>query len=320
MAGEHRIKILRKSPRRRSGPVLFSIMRDESYHLPHFLAHYRALGLRDFLIYDDSSSDGTRELLLAEDDVTVITSDTPFGAKVRGAQRWATVLKETVPGAFVKTGWALLADADEYLLLPGGFGDIRELVRFLDAQGAVCAAASLVDFYPAQLADRAHARDLPPLGAKRYFDKTALFDWPAGALSPSQHEAGLRARLRDRLAQEHAAEYRRLFGEAGAALALTWKVPLLRCDSGARVWNQHDGNVAPPAALRLAFAHCKFTPDLDAKISHALTSRAYFDSSAEYVFLDAVLRHYENLPLVGPESVEFENAASLESAGHMFAR
>ena len=63
---------------------MFSIMRDESYHLQFFLDHYRNLGITDFLIYDDSSSDGTTEFLFSQDDVTVITSDVPYGAKVEG--------------------------------------------------------------------------------------------------------------------------------------------------------------------------------------------------------------------------------------------
>ena len=124
----------------------------------------------------------------------------------------------------------------------------------------------------------------------------------------------------DLLEQRHAEEYHRIFGATGAVLAKTWKVPVLRCGTKAVVWNQHDVTVPPPDNVRLSFAHHKFTPDLDAKISYALTSKAYFNASAEYVFLDAALRHIENVSLIGPETVEFENAASLETAGHMFLR
>ena len=324
MAGEQKIEILRKARRRRTGPVVFSTMRDESYHLPFFLDHYRNLGIADFLIYDDSSSDGTTEYLLSQDDVSVITSDVPYCAKVAGEQRWSSVLKQTIPNTFIKTGWVILADADEYLYVPGNFGDIIEFVRILEAQGSICAAASMVDFYPERLVDRLYPRDAPPSSKCRYFDKGKLFDWPPGQLAPQQIRAGLRVRLLNLLEQRHAEEYRRIFGATGPELAKTWNVPVLRCGTKAVVWNQHDVTVPPPDNVRLSFAHYKFTykftPDLDAKISYALTSKAYFNASAEYVFLDAALRHIENVSLIGPETVEFENAASLETAGHMFLR
>ena len=84
ISGHNKIKVLRKSPRRRTGPVVYSVMKNESYHLPFFLNHYRNLGISNFLVYDDSSSDGTTELLLSQDNVTVITSEIPYGAVIEG--------------------------------------------------------------------------------------------------------------------------------------------------------------------------------------------------------------------------------------------
>ncbi len=257
-------------------------------------------------------------MLLAQEDVSVITSDIAWGAKVEGEKRWTTVLKQTVPNAIIKKGWAIVADADEYLLLPDGLKNIIELVRFMEAQGNICAAASMVDFYPQRLSARLYPRDMPPMSQCRYFDKGSLFDWPPGQLEPQQHFAGIRARLLRMLEQHQAEEYRRIFGAKGAKLAKTWKIPLISCGAGAVVWNQHDGNVAPAENIRLAIAHHKFTPDLDEKISYALESKSYFGASEEYVFLQAALRYLGDIPLVGPESVKFENVGSLESAGHLF--
>ena len=102
-------------------------MKNESYHQPFFLDHYRNLGILNFLIYDDSSNDGTTELLLSQDDVTVITSDIPFGTLVKG-KKSISVLKRTAPGSLIKKGWAIIADADEYLFLPSDFENIIELI------------------------------------------------------------------------------------------------------------------------------------------------------------------------------------------------
>ena len=82
--------------------------------------------------------------------------------------------------------------------------------------------------------------------------------------------------------------------------------------------NQHDGAMAPPDNIRLTLGYYKFTPDLDSKIFDALSSETHHSDSVEYDFLKSALQHFEDLSLLGPESVEFEDVSSLESAGHVF--
>ena len=130
--------------------------------------------------------------------------------------------------------------------------------------------------------------------------------------------SGVRARLHRLLKQHHEEEYNRVFKAEWTGLARSWKIPLLRCGSDAVLLNQHDGTMAPPDNVRLALAHFKFTPDLDSKISYALSSKANNSDSVEYLFLKSALQHFENLSLLGPESVEFEDVSSLEFAGHVF--
>ena len=292
-------------------------MKNESYHLPFFLDHYRDLGVSNFLIYDDSSSDGTTELLLAQDDVTVITSDIPLGAVIEG-ERWVSVLKRTVLNSLIKKGWAIIADADEYLFLPSDFENIIELVGYMEGQDNICASANLVDFYPERLAKRLYPRNLSPLSQCRYFDKDELFDGTPGESKPQPRFSGVRARLHRLLKQHHEDEYNRIFKAEWTGLASSWKIPLLRCGTNAVLLNQHDGTMAPPENVRLALAHFKFTPDLDSKISYALSSKADDSDSVEFLFLKSALRHFEDLSLLGPESVEFEDVSSLESTGHVF--
>ena len=317
ISGHNKIIVLRKSLRRRTGPVVFSIMKYESYHLPFFLDHYRDLGVSNFLIYNDSSSDGTTELLLSQDDVTVITSDIPYGAVIEG-ERWVSVLKRTVPNSLIKKGWAIIADADEYLFLPSDFENIIELVGYMEGQDNICASASLVDFYPERLAKRLYPRNLPPQSQCRYFDKGKLFDWTPGESKPQPRFSGVRARLHRLLKQNHEEEYNRIFEAERTGLAKSWKVPLLRCGTNAVLLNQHDGAMAPPDNIRLTLGYYKFTPDLDSKIFDAPSSETHHSDSVEYDFLKSALQHFEDLSLLGPESVEFEDVSSLESAGHVF--
>ena len=87
-----KIKILKKNLAHPRGIALFSIIRDEMYFLPRFFAHYRQLGVDDFLIYDDRSIDGSTDFLIAQSDCTVLTGSykydsnfgvTPFGLPKR---------------------------------------------------------------------------------------------------------------------------------------------------------------------------------------------------------------------------------------------
>ena len=84
--------------------------------------------------------------------------------------------------------------------------------------------------------------------------------------------------------------------------------------------NQHEGAIAPPNNVRLALGRYKFTPDLDAKISNALSAQADYGGKVEYESLESALRHFKDLSLLEPESVEFEDVSSLESAGHVFLK
>ena len=50
--------------------LLFSTMRNERIRVPYFLAYYRRLGVNHFLIVDNGSTDGSREFLAEQRDVT----------------------------------------------------------------------------------------------------------------------------------------------------------------------------------------------------------------------------------------------------------
>ena len=62
--------------------TLFSTMKNEMGFLPAFLAHHRAIGFEQFLIFDDASDDGTSAYLAAQSDCVVMQSDLSFGDEI----------------------------------------------------------------------------------------------------------------------------------------------------------------------------------------------------------------------------------------------
>lgn len=67
----------------RGALLLFATIRNEAQRLPHFLRHYRALGIEHFLIVDNDSDDGSAEMLAAEPDVSLWRTSASYRRALR---------------------------------------------------------------------------------------------------------------------------------------------------------------------------------------------------------------------------------------------
>lgn len=93
--------------------ALCTIMRNEIRSLVEWLAHYRTLGFTDFLIYDNDSTDGTTEALIALDEAGEVlhlpwphtVGDRPQRLAYEHARKHA------------EADWLAFFDADEFLVL-----------------------------------------------------------------------------------------------------------------------------------------------------------------------------------------------------------
>ena len=139
---------------------LFSLFRDEMFFAPAFFDHYRGLGIEQFLILDDGSTDGTRDFLAAQPDCVLLASDLSYGQEItfrdqRGQtvrQRAGIYFKMAIPRAFLDGAYVTYVDADEFLLLPPGVAGVAEVVARLAARGDACCVASIVEFFPESVA------------------------------------------------------------------------------------------------------------------------------------------------------------------------
>ena len=135
------LREIRKPSGSNAGIRLFSAMRNELDLLPLFLDHYRKLGVGRFVIVDNDSSDGTRELLLDQPDVELHHAAASY-AEANGGSLWVDGLIEEQ----ARDEWVVYVDADELLvydrceeyLLPAladrlaGLGQHRLLAPLLD--------------------------------------------------------------------------------------------------------------------------------------------------------------------------------------------
>lgn len=122
--------------------VVIALVRDGTFYIDEFLAHYRALGTCHFLFCDNGSTDGTLERLARETDVTVISSD----------MAWHDVentFREYAARRFCAGRWILYADMDEVFTFPGADRmTLTDLAARLDGLGATAMLAQMLEMVP----------------------------------------------------------------------------------------------------------------------------------------------------------------------------
>jgi hypothetical protein len=135
------------------GEVLcFLCVRNEAQRLPHFLAHHRALGVRQFLVVDNASTDTTPDLLRGQPDVSLWQTGASYKAS-RFGMDWLTWL-------MLRHGsghWCLTLDADELLVYPyWQTRPLPALTGWLETQGRDSFGALTVDLYPEGAVSQGH--------------------------------------------------------------------------------------------------------------------------------------------------------------------
>lgn len=152
---------------------LFTRLRNEALRLPWFLDFYRAQGVSRFVVVDNGSDDGSRELLLAQPDVHLYLTTDSY-AVYGGGMRWLNELLER-HGCGT---WCLTVDVDELLAYPHAERlDLRGLTAHLDRQGAEALQGFMLDLYGEDSLQRlAYAPGDDPLRTCRCFDRSGYVE------------------------------------------------------------------------------------------------------------------------------------------------
>lgn len=142
------------------------VVRNEMMRLPHFLDHYRALGLRRFLFVDNGSHDGTPEFLTDQPDVVLWQTAASY-RDARFGLDWAMWL-------LLRYGhgkWCLTVDADELLVFAGMERGLAALTQKLETRGQLAFGALMLELYPRGRVSEARVpTGANPLDVLQYFD------------------------------------------------------------------------------------------------------------------------------------------------------
>jgi len=247
--------------------VVVVVVRNEMTMLPHFLAHYRRMGVGCFVFIDNCSDDGTREFLHAQEDVVLFSADTEYKKSYYGVA-W----QQAVMGNLCLGKWVLLADADELLVYERC--EERPLAEFLaevDAEGADALRVDMIDMYPAgDLAEADFSRQ-SPFDAAPWFDSPALTPWHLGS-GWFSNSTGYVSHLRHRL-----------LPDAVPADFVSQKYALFRYRPWVRVSQglHYASNLAVSKKI-CWFAHFKYHAGFKDKVSKEIRRAQHFNNAAEY--------------------------------------
>jgi hypothetical protein len=135
---------------RRGDILVFCTLRDESLRLPYFLRHYRELGSAHFLIVDNDSTDGSRDLLAEQPDVSLWTTRASYRASRFGMDWLQALLMRHGHGH-----WCVTVDADELLVYPHHeTRPLPALAAWLESRDESMMGALMLDLFPKGSLDR----------------------------------------------------------------------------------------------------------------------------------------------------------------------
>lgn len=318
--------------------IVLGMMRNEIIRLPAWLAHYRRLGCRQFVVIDNGSTDGTYEALQAAPDVLAVTTAASFGQAGCGVDWLNEVVRAAGP-----TRWVLFADADELLVYPGWpERGLESLIDEVAAAGCNAMWAFMLDMYPNGPVEPVD----PPVGADLFalapcFDSVYYFCYPPKKpwephLSRLDVVGGPRLRSMSTLRRELSVTWLdrflrgqldrvlnsvpdrflpaafRVFPQAMPAL---FKSPLVRGGTELRYINNHDVAGARYFARNAILCHFKFLGDFSKKVMTEVGRKEHYRKGAEYFRYQHILRRQHRLDLRGPHTTIFESAAQLQALG-----
>ncbi|WP_050521060.1 glycosyltransferase [Pseudorhodobacter antarcticus] len=247
--------------------AVVACMRNEMFMLPHFLAHYRKLGVTAFLIADNCSDDGTLEYLAEQPDVALFSVDTDYSKSHYGVA-W----QQAMIAAFRVGKWSLMADADELLVWQTTpTQSLPDLLAEADFVGADAVRVFMLDMYPQGPLETATFASGDPFGEAGFADSTP-FITDMLSKGPFSDASSWTSALRHRLIP---GSRRQLF--VAQKLALLRYQPSLRLSAGL-----HYVGGATVAARELVFGHFKYNADFRRKAVAEVARGQHFNDAEEY--------------------------------------
>jgi hypothetical protein len=286
-------------------PVIISTVRNEFLRLPYFLVHYRSLGFKNFIVIDNDSTDGTREFLSAQSDVTLFETAESYKDSNYGMYWVKSILDE-----HCHDRWVLCVDADELLVWPNSENEaIQDLISRMDRAGTQGLFTLMLDMYSDRsFGNIGYIRGMPFLTATPFFDRK-LHEFVEIFIFPMRMTFG--------------GPHSRVFSEIPNGRRhppIVSKVPLIRWQLGQKFGPGTHTLTVPVtlAPMRGALLHFKLFDDIPERCREEVARGEHHAGAREYVALGLAIERTPNRCFFDPRySVRYESTNQLMSLGFM---
>jgi glycosyltransferase involved in cell wall biosynthesis len=281
------------------------VVRNEMIMLPHFLAHYRQLGVKSFIFVDNCSNDGSREYLYNQDDVVLYSADTDYKHSHYGVA-W----QQAILGNHCLGKWVLVADADEFFIFTDcEHRTLSDFIKDIEQENCNASCIYMIDMYPKGDLDEADFTKQSPFTVAAWFDNPSVIPWSlhfkSGYFSNSLMTVSC---LRHRLVPE-AARHEFVSQKYALFRYAPWQrfSEGLHCATNLRISKQ-----------KTYFAHFKYHAGFKAKVETEIHRGQHFNNAAEYKYYSTILNESKgNFYQTGisekyTTSANFYNAVRLE--------
>ena len=287
------LKTLKSSAITASEGIVICNVRNEMELLPHFLKHYREIGVKRFAFVDNGSVDQTLPFLLEQSNCDVFQYTGSF-KNSRAGMIWKNLLLVT----YLPAKWYFSADADEHVVYDGwpNIG-LDEFANRMSRTGRSAVTALMIDMYSGGAISEAHVE---PGGS--LLETCPFFDGDGYQITlPEDWRANEFPRL-----SAHGGPVERVFGRKGDWGMLA-KTPLILEPN---IYFQDPHTVLPVGLnftpIEMALLHLRFTDALAQKIARVMDHRGHVKGSIDdYEKMQLKMEQDSDFGFSYPGSVKF---------------
>lgn len=139
----NQIDLIKAKYPKENNPILISVVNNEMVRIQKLFDHYRSMGIQNFVILDNNSTDGTKEWLCKQTDCEVYSTEETYTTQKREA--WINRLISY----YGFNRWYLVVDSDEHFVYQDmETNDINHFISQIKLKGYKRVRSLMLDMYP----------------------------------------------------------------------------------------------------------------------------------------------------------------------------